>query len=223
MAGQEISPGLKVHEIVNGADVTTWDLAWVQGVTPWDNGEVQLSLKEAVESKVMQLPSQGKALVPGCGSGYDLIYISSTLGFETLGLDVSETAFKRANSLIGRAKAEIPALNATIQLADFFKFDVPEDMRFDLIYDHTFFVAIHPTTRKDWGTQMAKLIKPGGYLVTVIYPIIAQVDFGPPYFVRPDHYDEPLGSNFVKVLDKVPEVSSPSHAGKEHLIVWKRI
>ena len=146
-------------------------------------------------------------------------------------------------SLIERAKAEIPALNATIQLADFFKFDVPEYMRFDLIYDHTpvgillfltsvvshtlfifsFFVAIHPTTRKDWGTQMAKLIKPGGYLVTVIYPIIAQVDFGPPYFVRPDHYDEPLGSNFVKVLDKVPEVSSPSHAGKEHLIVWKRI
>lgn len=28
MAGQENSLGFKVHEIVNGADVTTWDLAW---------------------------------------------------------------------------------------------------------------------------------------------------------------------------------------------------
>jgi len=87
----------------------------------------------------------------------------------------------------------------------------------------SFFVAIHPTSRKDWGKQMANLIKPGGYLVTVIYPIVAEIDFGPPYFVRPDHYNEPLGLNFAKVLDKVPQISSPSHAGKEHLIIWKRV
>ena len=87
----------------------------------------------------------------------------------------------------------------------------------------SFFVAIHPTSRKDWGKQMANLIKPGGYLVTVIYPIVAEIDFGPPYFVRPDHYNEPLGLNFVKVLDKVPQISSPSHTGKEHLIIWKRV
>jgi len=31
----------------------------------------------------------------------------------------------------------MPALNVRVQVADFFKLEVPKDLRFDLIYDHT--------------------------------------------------------------------------------------
>jgi len=100
---------------------------------------------------------------------------------------------------------------------------VSDEERFDLIYDYTFFVAIPPSRRNDWGQQMRSLIKPGGYLITLIFPIEPPVETGPPYFVRPEHYIEPLGDGWVKVLDKVPDVSLPSHVDKELLVVWKRI
>jgi hypothetical protein len=39
-----------------------------ENVTPWDAGDVQPSLKEAVESSGIEFPREGRALVPGCGS-----------------------------------------------------------------------------------------------------------------------------------------------------------
>ena len=70
---------------------------------------------------------------------------------------------------------------------------------------------------------MAALVKPGGYLITLVYPIDEFIESGPPYFVRPEHYLEPLGNDFVKVVDKIPEKSSPSHVGRERLVVWRRV
>jgi len=71
---------------------------------------------------------------------------------------------------------------------------------------------------------MNKLVKPGGYLITLVYMAMTEYkEGGPPYFLKTEHYDEPLGSGFVKVLDKVPEVSSPTHEGKERLLIWKRV
>ncbi|KAF8970395.1 S-adenosyl-L-methionine-dependent methyltransferase [Flammula alnicola] len=213
---------LEPKDIVKPDDLSTWELAWTKGITPWDFGDVQPSLKEALETSGLDLPRSGRALVPGCGAGYDLTYISSTLGLDTLGLEVAETAVQRATDVIQKAKSHYPTISASIEIADFFTFDPPEDQLFDLIYDHTFFVAIPPSMRKEWGNQMIKLVKPGGYLITLVFPLRPYDDKGPPYYVEPEHYVELLSSSFVKVLDKIPEVSSPSHKGKERLLVWKR-
>jgi hypothetical protein len=75
----------------------------------------------------------------------------------------------------------------------------------------------------EWGLQMAALIKPGGYLITLVYPLDPPNDLGPPYFILPEHYLESLGERWDKVLDKVPEVSMKTHVGRERIVVWKRI
>ncbi len=88
---------------------------------------------------------------------------------------------------------------------------------------NSFFVAIHPSQRSEWGTQMAALVKQGGYLITLVFPMEPKKDYGPPWYVRPDHYDEPLAGNFEKVLDKVPEKLLEGWPdGGQHLLVWKR-
>ena len=46
-----------------------------------------------------------------------------------------------------------------------------------------FFVAIPPEKRAAWGKQMAKLVKPGGYLICLVYPMDPPLDYGPPYYV----------------------------------------
>ncbi|KAH9477419.1 putative thiol methyltransferase 2 [Psilocybe cubensis] len=213
---------LQPKHIVKPDDQSTWETAWQKGVTPWDAGEAQPSLKEAVEKSGLEFPKTGRALVPGCGSGYDLTYIAQATGLSVLGLEIAETALKRANKLIDEAKSVNPKISASISNQDFFTFDPPENERFDLVYDHTFFCAIPPSTRKAWGSQMSKLVKPGGHLIVIVFPMLSYTPDGPPYYIRPEHYEELLSDNFEKLLDKIPEVSSPSHVDKERLVVWRR-
>ena len=96
---------------------------------------------------------------------------------------------------------------------------------YTLLYtrDNRFFVAIPPTRRNDWGRQMTNLVKPGGYLITLVFPIDPPQDLGPPFFVRPEHYVEPLGDAWIKVLDKIPEKSLETHINRERLLVWRKL
>ncbi|KAF9486242.1 S-adenosyl-L-methionine-dependent methyltransferase [Pholiota conissans] len=171
-------------DIIKPDDLTTWEQAWTEGITPWDFGNVQPSLREALESSGLDLPQKGRALVPGCGAGYDLPYISETLGLDTLGLEVADTAILRANEVIKAAKEQSPHISASITNADFFKFEVTDEERFALILDHTFFVAIPPSLREAWGKQMTKLIRPGGFLVTIVFPLRPFDETGPPFLTR---------------------------------------
>lgn len=76
--------------------------------------------------------------------------------------------------------------------------------------------------RPDWGRQMNSLIKSGGYLITLVFPIDPPVEQGPPFFVRPEHYPPLLGSGWEKVLDKIPEHSAATHVNRERLVVWRK-
>ncbi|PPQ65990.1 hypothetical protein CVT26_010650 [Gymnopilus dilepis] len=215
--------GLRPSDIVKPEDPSTWELAWIKGVTPWDFKEPQLSLKEAIESSGLVFPSTGNALVPGCGGGYDIPYLANTLGWDTLGLEIADTAIKIAEEIIEKEKEKNPKFLGRISKQDFFTLNPPDSQHFDLIYDHTFFVAIPPSLRPEWAKQMAKLVKPGGYLITVLFPLVPDfVKAGPPYHAKPEHYTELLSGDFEKVVEKVPEKSSPSHVGQEVLMIWRR-
>ena len=73
---------------------------------------------------------------------------------------------------------------------------------------------------------MTKLVKPGGYLITLVFPLDPPRDIGPPFFVRPEHYDDVLGEGWETVLDIVPEVTPetlPDHVGKERIVVRRKL
>lgn len=212
----------KLREIISADKEKGWDNAWKAAVTPWDAGDIQPPLKDLLESREINFATSGKALVPGCGRGYDPIFIASTLGLETIAVDISEIAVDAANTLLAKSQIPPPG-NVRFLLADFFTFSQTHPQQFDLIYDYTFFVAIPPSRRSEWAEEMAKLIKPGGYMITLVFPMDAPQDHGPPFFVRPEHYVELLGEGWEKVLDKVPERSSESHVGRERLVVWKKL
>ncbi|KAJ6499573.1 S-adenosyl-L-methionine-dependent methyltransferase [Mycena vitilis] len=207
---------VKLRDLITD-DPHSWDEAWNQDVTPWEAGEIQPPLREVTQSGEVVFPRSGRAFVPGCGSGHDAIYLSSELGLDTLAIDISPIAVKNASKNVPEG------VKTRFELHDFFTFTVPDNEKFDLIYDYTFFVAIPPFRRNEWGAQMNALIKPGGYLITLVFPLEPKSDVGPPFFVRPEHYHAPLGDGWEKVVDRVPTVSSPTHVGKEHLVVWKKL
>ncbi|KAI5118555.1 hypothetical protein M0805_002935 [Coniferiporia weirii] len=200
-----------------------WDKAWKENVTPWDHGEIQPSLIEALDSSVFKLPTKGRALVPGCGRGYDTIFIASRLDYDVVGVDLSPSAVDAAKIYL---EQNIPPVNnvhkqVSFLATDFFEFTVGEGENFDLVFDHTFFCAIPPSLRKAWGQQMTKLAKPGGFLITLVYPIDGSREGGPPFSVTVECYEQAL-PQWEKVLDKVSYKSSPSHEGRERLVVWRR-
>jgi len=151
-----------------------------------------------------------------------VIYIASALQLDTTGIDIAQTAIVKSRTLL--KSDQISSLGkASFELGDFFALKPSSsEERFDVIYDYTFFVAIPPTRRPEWGRQMVSLVKPGGYLITLVWPIDPPTELGPPFFVRIEHYEDVLGESFVKVLDQVPKISLPNHAGKERIVVWKR-
>jgi len=200
-----------------------WDDAWKAGVTPWDAGEPHPALRDLVLSKELDLPKQGRALVPGCGKGYDATFIASDFGLDTLAIDISPTALQAARDYFNNRPEGLFHGKVSFEEVDFFKFSVPDEQKFSLIYDYTFFVAIPPTLRNDWGRQMSALLKRGGYLITLIYPLNLPLLGGPPFHVIPEHYVDVLGEGWETVLDKVPQESIPTRVGRERLVVYRRL
>ncbi|KAI0685916.1 S-adenosyl-L-methionine-dependent methyltransferase [Cytidiella melzeri] len=162
-----------------------WDEAWKANVTPWDVGEVQPAFYDLLKTSGIDFPKSGRALVPGCGRAYDAIYIANELGHHTLAIDISPTAVKAAEELLSSPKGATVSGSVSVQLQDFFTYQVAESERFDIIYDYTFFVAILPSMRTDWARKMAELIKPGGYLITLVFPLDPPQEHGPPFFRPP--------------------------------------
>ena len=67
-----------------------WDDMWQQEITPWDRHQPNPALLDALSSKkkISESPLRGdkrnvrkKALVPGCGRGYDVLLFAS-YGFD---------------------------------------------------------------------------------------------------------------------------------------------
>ncbi|XP_068635503.1 probable thiol methyltransferase 2 [Aristolochia californica] len=190
-----------------------WDKCWEKEITPWDLGRPQPIIVHLLNSGTLP---KGRALIPGCGSGYDVAAIAAPDRF-VVGLDISETAIKRAKEL----SSSLPNANCLDFLkADFFAWKPAE--KFDLIFDYTFFAAVDPSLRPAWASKVADLLKPDGELITLISPISDHVG-GPPYGVSVADYKKvllPLGFKAISIEDN--ECSIESRKGLEKLGRWKK-
>jgi len=194
----------------------SWEKAWREGRTGWDAGASAPALVELVERGV--LPT-GRALVPGCGAGYDVFTLASDAR-EVIGLDIAPTAAERFEAL--REARGVPPAQARIVSADFFAFEADP---FDVIFDYTFLCALDPSMRPQWAKKMDSLLADGGELVTLIFPAVAEPPLGqgPPFPLNPPDVRallEPLGYEAVE-LHPVAR-SHPGREGKEHLARWRR-
>eukprot|EP00741_Cyanophora_paradoxa_P019668 tig00021137_g18986.t1 len=205
-----------------------WDEAWRKKQTGWDAGRpapaLARLLSEASSGALPPLP-RGRALVPGCGSGYDALALARE-GYQALGVDISATAVSVANELADKeagADAASTAWRSRVRFVEASFFDLGESPRdkFDLVYDYTFLCALPPELRQKWAEKMASLVAPGGELVTLIFPIGTHTT-GPPYAMSLDLVAgllTPLGFE-ATLLRRVTE-SHPMREGKEYIARWR--
>ncbi|GBB90658.1 hypothetical protein RclHR1_01770006 [Rhizophagus clarus] len=203
----------------NESDFERWDTLWQKGVTPWDFGEPSPALKQLIEEKKFPLP-EGRGLVPGCGKGYDVYYLSSEKRHVT-GLDISKTLIEQVQK--EQKELNIPDSRVTFQQGDFFDFN-PQEEKYQFVYDYTFLCSFPPHSRPKWASRIAELISSGGILIALMYPLraISEQTDGPPYVLSPEIYQELLGENFIReYFDENPN-SFERRKGNEHMSVWRR-
>jgi len=217
---------MQLRELIKENGEQAWELAWRQNTTPWDIGRMQPPLRELMESEEgkavfsqhVKCSTEPRALVPGCGSGHDALFLAS-IGYKTTGIDLSETAVNHAESLHKSHKVKL-----SFEVADFFNFELPTG-GYDLVYDYTFFCAIPPDLRQAWGARMRQLVRSQGHIITLVWPIDGGRTGGPPYSIDIDMVGDALNQGdriFTKIYDATPTVSSEGHLGRERIAVWQR-
>ncbi|WP_168210883.1 methyltransferase domain-containing protein [Persicimonas caeni] len=193
----------------------SWQEAWEEKRTPWDAGASAPSLCELVDCD--DLP-EGRALVPGAGSGYDVLTLAGPKR-KAIGLDLAPGAKQRFEAL--REQEGVPAEQAEMVVGNFF--DWQPDELFDVIWDYTFLCAIEPEMRQRWAERVDELLKPDGELVTLIFPIVDKdPNEGPPYALSPELVRELVTPRFEPIYLEPVEHSHPGREGKEWLGRWRR-
>lgn len=163
-----------------------------------------------------------KALVPGCGRGYDVLSLAS-LGYDTFGLDGSENAILaarkleaeeiscesdayrfREDTLVGKGKIQfiigdffhedfLAAIASTTTHGDDINTIPTTDEKFDLIFDYTFLCALPRELRPAWAKRMSELLAPDGFLVCLEWPLQkSPKEGGPPHGLSAELYEELL-------------------------------
>ncbi|KAG2728290.1 hypothetical protein I3760_01G198600 [Carya illinoinensis] len=118
----------KLQQFVRGDSTGGWQDSWEQGVTPWDLGRPTPVILHLHQTGALP---KGRALVPGCGSGYDVVAIACPER-HVVGLDISNRAIMKAEEL---SSSSPNASYFTFLKADFFTWSPTE--LFDLIIDYT--------------------------------------------------------------------------------------
>lgn len=136
-----------------------WSDLWDQGdFLPWDRGMPNPALLDTLTDQRHWLGTcfvsddfgnkrRKRALVPGCGKGYDVLLLAS-FGYDAFGLEVSQTAVNRCQEEqnVNGHKYSVNDQNSgagavKFMHGDFFGADwminIEGDGKLDLIYDYT--------------------------------------------------------------------------------------
>ncbi|KAF2087687.1 putative thiol methyltransferase [Saccharata proteae CBS 121410] len=209
---------LKQHfTAAESAHPSRWDDLWKTGdFLPWDKGFPNPALEDLFTkntdlvggSPLKADGSRKRALVPGCGKGYDVLLLSS-FGYDAVGLEASSNAVaaceryrteNEGKDLYAVKDEKVGAGECSFVCGDFFKDgwlsqvggggDLP---KFDIIYDYTFLSALPPSFRPAWALRMSNLLSESGGLVCIEFPTYKPPSTGgPPWALPPPVYEQHL-------------------------------
>ncbi|HZZ93278.1 MAG TPA: methyltransferase [Usitatibacter sp.] len=183
-----------------------WDLRYEAGFAPWDAGRVPARLRRFIS----EVPP-ARALVPGCGSAYEVRALAEA-GWQVLGIDFSAEALAAARTVMG-------PFQDRLRQADFF--GVLPEAPFDVVYERAFLCALPRRLWTAWAARMAQIVAPGGLLAG--YFFIADSERGPPFPLRDAHeLDGLLQRDFERIGDEAVADSIAVFAGHERWQAWRR-
>ncbi len=190
--------------------MTDWDHQYAIGETPWERGSPAPPLTAWLTAHQFH----GTVLVPGCGTGHDMLAAAQHGAEQVIGLDISP----RAVALAEQRLASTPS--ATVRCADLFtECHGPLRSTCDWIIEHTCLSALPPDLRPSYVAALVASLRPGGRIFAIFFinpwdPDEDQTQ-GPPYAVSKAQLEEFYGPYFTLEKEWQPDVAYPGREGRE--------
>ncbi|NJN43918.1 MAG: methyltransferase domain-containing protein [Anaerolineae bacterium] len=189
-----------------------WQSFYQTGSTGWDLGGPTPILCRLAESGEF---SPGKMIVPGAGRGYDA-RLFARHGFTVTAVDFASDAIRDMHLL---AEKDAPI---AIVKADWFRLPSFFEGTFDYVLEYVAFCAIDPTRREEYLDVVKWLLKPGGTLIGLMFPI-GDHEGGPPFAVDPEEVITALQARGLRLVNReCPADSIKPRQGREELLVFSK-
>ncbi len=196
-------------------DKKFWQSLYDSGSPRFDVGATSPPLVDWLDAHPK---AAGRAVVPGCGYGHDVIELARR-GLVAVGIDYVTDAVEAAREAAQQAGMSARALFLD---QDIFALGSEHDGSYDLFFEQTCYCAIDPGRRDEYAALAARLVAPGGLLLFVVYPVDGHQG-GPPFAIDSSE----IGPRFIRdfeLLQMGPPVrtSKPTRVGKEQFAVLRR-
>ena len=159
----------------NILDSVFWDNKYLNNEDGWDIGKPTPIFVD-YESELIE---KSKILIPGCGRGYDAMYLSSR-GHNVDALDFSSLALSYLKKKAIKKKLKLNIINE-----DFFSISKKYNCHYDYIFEYTFFCAIQTEYRQEYVEKCHSILKDGGKIIAIFLPLTTKdTNRHPPYQVK---------------------------------------
>ena len=182
-------------------DDAGWDLS---GVTP-------------VFKSIAQDLNPGELCIVGCGRGYDAIMFSKR-GFDVTAVDFAPSPIRSVKNM-----AIESSLNINILQEDIFSLSPKYDKKFDYVIEQTCFCAIRPERRLEYEKLVHAILKPGGELIGLWFPLDKTLeDGGPPWGTSILEIKSIFNDGWKIEREEFQDISVDSRQGREKLIIFRK-
>lgn len=202
-----------MSEFAHTRDAGFWETIWEDEGGPWDLGGPHPGLRAALDLGLLE--DRPRVVVPGCGGGHDAVLLAEH-GHDVVGVDFARHAVERANAL-----AAARGVTLDVRQADIFDLEREPAGSFDAAFEYTCFCAIDPAMRDRYAALLTHLIRPGGRLLMMVFPM-ERPPGGPPHRVTLDAVRSRFVDGWRWVIDTAPCVSPERRRGNERLAVIER-
>ena len=191
-----------------------WNQAYLDENTPWDKGMPSPVLVELLGD----IPINAKLVVPGCGTGNDIVALLDANPASVIGIDIAPEAI----ALLRKRFDGNPVVHPV--LGDFVQHAAEHPASADVVIEHTCFCAIPVAMRPAYAVACLKILRPGGKVIGVFYWMPRDTDditIGPPFQTAEAELHELFGPEFDLDI-RVANVGFPERLGREFRVVMTR-
>jgi len=190
-----------------------WEERYSNGDIGWDIGE-----PTPIFVNISKNLNPGKVCILGCGNGYDAIMLSQK-GFDVTAVDFAPSPIKYINK-----KAKELSLNINTIQKNIFSLTPNYNSQFDYIIEQTCYCAIDPKKRNEYGKLVFDLLKPGGRLIGLWFPLDKKIEEGgPPHAVSEQEIKTLFNKGWVLIEERFPKNSIEPRLKREKLIIFEKL
>jgi SAM-dependent methyltransferase len=191
-----------------------WNQAYLDENTPWDKGMPSPVLVELLGD----IPINAKMVVPGCGTGNDIVALLDANPASVIGIDIAPKAIALLRIRFDGNPVVHPVLG------DFVQHAAEHPASADVVIEHTCFCAIPVAMRPAYAVACLNILRPGGKVIGVFYWMPRDTDditIGPPFQTSEAELCGLFGPEFDLDI-RVANVGFPERLGREFRVVMTR-